>query len=207
MKVVLNKNQMLNLAKNPEMKDAQWAKLMTESRESRAFFDKSIRDFNSKRSDLQMFVKLGVTVVLSVGLFLAAPSLLLTGAAFTVTLSNFIYNRIELDEFAFEFDTQEVDSNVTNLEEWKTYRKEWIMRAEHNSFTDNQEALLHRMVQLGLGLVIGFATFTAISSGMALPLALASVCYAATVFYYRPDNSLPYFESGKDNALPSLTKS
>ena len=202
-KLVLNYDDLLKLAQNEEVPTKQWAQIMHETRHSRSFFNERHGSFQWTRFGVEIGVKAAVSVVLGVGLFFTGPAAMLFGASSTLALSSLVYSLIRLPQLEVTYsENTEAPMENFNKNPWEVYRKEWCLEAQNHGFSAKQTALHTNLIRVGLVLVSGFALFTAIASGMAVPLAISCVLFAGALFYRQIDNPAPYFE--KDE-LPALT--
>lgn len=202
-RIQLKHSELVNLAENKEIPTHVWASFMQDSRQDREFFNARFKRFQSHRSFVEYSVKAAVSMTLGVGLFLASPAAaLIGGAALTLSLSTAIFSQIHLHKHEIVLD-DEVEEEFEDCvqAEWEEYRKEWSLQARHHDLSAKQITLHTNMNRIGLGLVMGFACFTAISSGVAIPLAIATVLYSASLFYTRIDEPEPYLEEN----LPSFS--
>jgi len=199
----LNQQALVEFAQVSEENSLRhWARSMTQTRSDRTFFKTQFTHFQDQRFFLEMSVKTAVTVTLGIGLFMAAPASLLLGAALTLSLSSLIYAKINLPDHVVDLPAKELDLENFNEGPWTAYRTKWLNDARNHGLSENQKALHVNMARLGLVLVTGFATFTAISSGAAVAIAIATVFYAGSLFHRNIDEPAPYLEN--DN-LPALT--
>lgn len=201
--LVLNNNDLLKMAQNKEVSTQYWAKIMSDTRKSRTFFNEQFNEFQKYRYWTELAVKGAVTLTLGVGLFLAAPASLLYGAALTLGLSSLVYWAIKQNSYSVET-PEATDVNITNFnkDKWEKVRADWTVEAQNQNFSEKQKALQVNMTRVGMALVIGFATFTAITSGLAISLAISTVLFSSSLFHRFSDDTAPYLEKEE---LPSLT--
>ena len=202
----LTNTELLALAEDEKINTQYWARIMHDTRANRVFFDNSHTLFQSHRFNVELAVKAGITITLGVGLFLATPATLLFGAALALAVSSIVYSQINLPTHKTVL-SKNPEQKIENFNEkaWDEYRTKWATQARNYGLSENQKAMHINMRRIGLALVIGFALFTAISSGAAVPLAIASVLFSSTLFHRGIDDSSPYLED--DKALPALTMS
>ncbi len=202
--LVLNNNDLLKMAQDKDKISTEyWAKIMSDTRKSRSFFNERFHEFQKYRYWTEMAVKGAVTLTLGVGLFLAAPATLLYGAALTLSLSSLIYLLIKQNSYSLEIpETDKVSIPNFNKDLWEQLRANWTVEAQNQNASDKQKALQINMARVGMALVIGFATFTAITSGLAIPLAISTILFASSLFHRFSDDAAPYLE---EQELPALT--
>ncbi len=202
----LNSNQkaLIMFAQDHEKNNLRyWAISMTRTHADRKFFTTQFSDFQEHRYWIEIGIKTAVTVTLGIGLFMAAPASLLFGAALTLSLSSLIYANINLPDHKIELPAKEEELANFNEAKWAAYRTTWLSEARRHGSSEDQKALYVNMQRLGLVLVCGFAVFTAISSGVGVAIAIATVLYAGSLFNRAIDESAPYIEV--ESALPPLT--
>ena len=201
----LNNAAMLALAEDHELSTQDWAKIMFYTKSDRSFFDQSFTHFQKHRFTVEMSVKSAVVVTLAIGLCLTAPTtLLLGGAALTLTLSSLIFSKINLSEHSVA-KSKKMDAEIENFNilGWEEYRTRWSNEARNHAFSAKQKALHINLNRVGMALVVSFAAFAAIISGAAVPIAVASVIFAGSLFHRGIDDPTPYLE--RDNEFPALT--
>lgn len=207
-KVALNHSKLIDLAQDETISLQSWANFMQSSKQDRQFFNERFERFQDHRSTVELCVKGAVSLTLGVGLFLASPVTLIGGAALTLSLSTGIFSQIDLHkhevELDKEFEFELPEGGQFNEAEWSKYRHNWCVEARNHALSAQQTNLQTNMNRIGLGLVMGFACFTAISSGAAIPLTIATVLYSASLFYTRLDEPKPFMENEKKE-LPALS--
>lgn len=201
--IQLNQQVLLDMARNKEVSNEQWAQFMLATYKDRDFYNEKFKKFQATRRIMEYTVKAVIPVILGVGLFLSGPAaLLIAGAAVTLSLSSLIYSRLNLPDFSIET-PEYVALSEFDQQKWDDYRNEWISDANRDSFDEKQNALDINMTRIGMGLVISFATFASVVSGGSLPIIVSSALLAASLFFRHTDNRAPFLET---NATPVLTK-
>jgi hypothetical protein len=205
----LNSNQLLEMAQDNQVSTQYWAKVMSESKSSRGFFAHRFGHFQKHRFDIEIAVKVAVTVTLGVALCLtaASASTLFFGAALTLGLSSLIFSQFNLSKHEIAIPAEEmiVGEQQFNAVAWDNYRAKWCRDAQNYGLSENQRALHINMRRVGLGLVLTFAAFAAVASGMAFSLTtFSSVLFAGSLFHRNIDDPAPYAEA-ESEALPALT--
>ena len=192
---LLNKKNLLEIAQNNNISNVNWLKFMQDTFETRRVLYQKYEEFQHNRFVTEICVKVAVSVTLAVALSFGISSTLLLGASLTLGLSNIIYSYMNPINFNYSLDNspgiEEDDQTIDKV------RTKWIQDAIISNYGDEELISYKNMQRAGLALVLGFATFAAISSGAAFLMTLSSVLFSRNLFLRQIDAPKPFIEQQK----------
>ncbi|WP_367608158.1 hypothetical protein [Legionella sp. W05-934-2] len=201
----LNPNQLpvsaiSHFVANPpnNLNDKQRHHLITETNAMRKLYNKQVTTYNEHLLSNQIMVKACVTATLGIGLFFAAPATLLLGGAVALALGSGIYSYLPFPEATIN--SQAISARVADDAEPNastTFVTNWLFKMKDHDLTDEQSRLYHNMYRIGVGLIVGFAAFTAIVSGAGISLTIAAALFALSLAYIVQPKSTLYDETAE----------
>lgn len=158
--------------------------------------------FYFRRGIVELTVKTTISASLILALLSGGPAALVTFVgALLLKTSTLIFNC-----FKPHIDSENVEQQVANeprshLNELPSFKAQWLLDVESNKLNENARDLYDLEIRVALSIIIGFMTYTILSSPLSLSVVLAGMLYTYFLTEQAPKLHLPFLE---DEA--SLTK-
>lgn len=178
-----------------DLSTEQKHRLINHTKGYRESYNQQVSCYNEHLRNNQLMVKISVTATLGIGLFFVAPATLLIGGAVALNLGSGIYSLLPFPQAKIDAESlSDCEDLPIDKAQSEKLVHDWLLKVKDHELTDEQSRLYHNMYRIGVGLIVAFATFTAIASGASLAVALSASLFALSLFYFTQNQPTVYIE-------------